>query len=47
MDREKAAKLLKLRKGEYLTTVLPIGHPLRQPPAPKRKKLEDIVSYID
>lgn len=47
MDRDAAAELLKLKKKEYLTTILPIGHYESHPPLTNRKELEEIVSYMD
>lgn len=47
MQRKKAAKILDVDpKKEYITTILPIGHPLSHPNPTQRKNFEDIVSYI-
>ena len=46
-DREKAAPLLKLKKSEYLTTILPIGVPDEHPKPTSRKELKEIVERID
>lgn len=46
LDRDKAGELLHLKKGEFLTTILPIGYPKeKQLPPTSRKTLEDIVNY--
>ncbi|MBD3354075.1 MAG: hypothetical protein GF364_21515 [Candidatus Lokiarchaeota archaeon] len=47
MQRDKAAELLNLKNGEYLTTILPIGHPRSERSPTKRKELKDIISYIE
>ncbi|MHA1752888.1 MAG: nitroreductase family protein [Candidatus Helarchaeota archaeon] len=47
LDRDKGAELLGLSKDEFLTTILPIGHPQKIPKPTPRKPLEKIVSYLD
>ncbi len=49
MDRVAAANLLNLSENEHLTTILPIGVPKKNIPNPTtpRKKIEEIVSYIE
>lgn len=47
LDRDAAGEILKLKKKEYLTTILPIGHYTNHPLPTQRKDMEDLVSYID
>ncbi len=48
LDRDKAAKLLKLAPHEFLTTVLPIGYPKSETNGnPDRKELEKLVTYME
>lgn len=47
LDRDAGAKLLKLKEGEYLTTILPIGYPRSIPPPTRRKSLNDLVEIVD
>lgn len=48
IDREKAAKLLKLPATHFLLTVIPVGYPLNVPLKPEeisRKPLESMIMY--
>lgn len=47
MDRVVGANLLNLSENEHLTTILPIGVPKNIPNPTPRKKIEEIVSYIE
>ena len=47
MDREKAGEMLKLDENEHLITILPIGFPTKMPNPTPRKKMEDLISYIN
>lgn len=48
MQRDKVAKILGLNKRkEFVTTILPVGHPLSHPEPTQRKELEDITSYVE
>jgi nitroreductase len=47
MDRNRGAKLLNLNEEEHLTTILPIGVPQSIPNPTPRKKIEELVSYIN
>lgn len=47
LNREKGSELLELGEDEFLTTVLPIGYPKKIPKPTQRKKLVDIISYIE
>jgi nitroreductase len=46
-DRDKAATLLKLKKNEHITTILPIGFPDEHPNPTSRKELKDLVEYCN
>ena len=47
MDRVAAGNLLNLSEDEHLTTILPIGVPKNIPNPTPRKKIEEIVTYIN
>ncbi len=44
-DEEEASRLLELPEGRELVALIPIGHPAEAPVAPKRKTVEDLLSY--
>ena len=44
-DEEKAAALLDLPQDRELVTLIPIGYPAEEPVAPRRKAVEDLLSY--
>lgn len=44
-DEEAAAKLLKLPEDRELVALIPIGYPAESPVAPRRKAVEDLLSY--
>ncbi|MBR1931909.1 MAG: nitroreductase family protein [Lachnospiraceae bacterium] len=44
-DRKEAAELLELPDDMDLVTLIPIGYPAETPNAPKRKTVEDLLSY--
>ena len=44
-DRKEAAALLKLPEGMDLVALIPIGYPAETPNAPKRKTVEEILTY--
>ena len=44
-DDEKAAKLLELPEDREVVALIPIGYPAEEPAAPRRKPVEDLLSY--
>ncbi len=44
-DEEDAAKLLELPEDRELAALIPIGYPAESPVAPKRKPVEQLLSY--
>lgn len=44
-DEEEAAALLKLPEDRELAALIPIGYPAETPVAPRRKSVEDLLSY--
>ena len=44
-DEEDAAKLLELPEDRELAALIPIGYPAESPAAPKRKPVEQLLSY--
>ena len=45
-DEAKAAALLSLPEDRELAALIPIGYPAEAPAAPKRKPVEDLLSYL-
>lgn len=44
-DEEEAAKLLNLPEGRQLAALIPAGFPAEAPAAPKRKSVEELLSF--
>ncbi len=44
-DEEEASKLLELPEERELAALIPIGYPAESPTAPKRKTVDDLLSY--
>ena len=44
-DEEEATKLLELPEDRELVALIPIGYPAESPAAPRRKAVEDLLSY--
>ncbi len=44
-DVDKTAELLQVPEGQELVALIPIGYPDEAPVAPKRKTVEDLLSY--
>ena len=44
-DEAKAAALLNVPEGQELVCLIPIGYPAESPVAPKRKTVEDLLSF--
>ena len=44
-DLEEAAALLEIPEGRELVALIPIGYPAESPTAPRRKTVEDLLSY--
>ena len=44
-DEEEEAKLLDLPEDRELAALIPIGYPAESPAAPRRKAVEDLLSY--
>ena len=44
-DRKEAAELLEIPEGMDLVALIPIGYPAESPVAPKRKTVDDLLSY--
>lgn len=45
-DEAKAAALLSLPEDRELAALIPVGYPAEAPAAPKRKPVEDLLSYL-
>lgn len=45
VDFDKASKVLELPEDRELIALIPIGYPAESPVAPKRKPVEDLLSY--
>ncbi len=45
-DRARIEKLLNLPEDRELVAIIPIGHPAVNPDCPKRKTVEDLLSYM-
>ncbi len=45
-DHEQASSLLNIPEGRDLVALIPIGYPAEEPAAPKRKTVEDLLSYM-
>ena len=46
-DEAKASALLSLPEDRELAALIPIGYPAEEPVAPKRKSVEDLLSYME
>ena len=44
-DEEEAAKLLNLPEGRQLAALIPVGYPAEAPAAPRRKTVEELLSF--
>lgn len=44
-DQEEASKVLEIPEDRELIALIPIGYPAESPAAPKRKPVEDLLSY--
>ena len=44
-DEAEAAKVLDLPEGRELVALIPIGYPAESPAAPKRKTVEDLLTF--
>ncbi len=44
-DQEDASKVLGIPEDMDLVTLIPIGHPAEEPAAPRRKTVEDLLSF--
>ena len=44
-DREKATTLLELPEDRELVALIPLGYPAEEPVAPRRKPVEDLLTY--
>ena len=44
-DAEKVAELLHIPENEVVVALVPIGYPDEEPAAPKRKSVEDLLSF--
>ncbi len=44
-DQEKVSDLLNIPEGQELVALMPIGYPAEEPKCPKRKTVEDLLSY--
>ena len=44
-DEEDAAKLLELTQERELVALIPVGYPAESPTAPRRKTVEDLLSF--
>lgn len=44
-DSEKAASILEVPEDREVIALIPIGYPAEEPVAPKRKSVEDLLSY--
>ena len=46
-DEEEASKVLELPEGRELVALIPIGYPAEAPNAPKRKAVQELVTFMD
>ena len=44
-DEEDAARLLEIPEERELVALIPIGYPAESPVAPRRKTVEELLSY--
>ena len=44
-DHDKTKEILNVPQGREVVAILPLGYPDHEPPAPKRKSLEELVRY--
>lgn len=44
-DHEKAKELLNVSDGYQIVTLIPVGYPAKETPAPKRREIGDFVHY--
>ena len=44
-DEEDIAKLLELPEDRELVALIPVGYPAEEPAAPRRKAVEELLSY--
>ena len=46
-DEEEASKVLQLPEGRELVALIPIGYPAEAPNAPKRKSVQELITFMD
>ena len=46
-DEEEASKVLQLPEGRELVALIPIGYPAEAPNAPKRKTVQELITFMD
>ena len=46
-DEEEASKVLELPDGRELVALIPIGYPAEAPNAPKRKTVQELITFMD
>lgn len=46
-DEEEASKVLELPEGRELVALIPIGYPAEAPNAPKRKTVQELITFMD
>ena len=46
-DEEEASKVLELPEGRELVALIPIGYPAEGPNAPKRKTVQELITFMD
>lgn len=46
-DEEEASKVLELPEGRELVALIPIGYPAEAPNAPKRKSVQELITFMD
>ena len=44
-DAEKVAELLRIPENETVVALIPIGYPAEEPKAPRRKGVEELLSF--
>lgn len=44
-DQEEASSLLEIPEGRELVALIPVGYPAEEPVAPRRKPVEELLSY--
>lgn len=44
-DEEKLSEVITIPEGQQIAALIAIGHPAEQPEAPKRKSVEELLSY--